>query len=77
MKATKLTDKSEYGSATMNEYLSDMLASNSEDEKQKYSSETTAKWKKSSKSPLLLFAVLIAATTARAQVLEGSACDSR
>lgn len=45
IKAIKLADKSEYGWATVNEYLSDELASDSEDEKRIYRSEERAKRK--------------------------------
>lgn len=45
IKAIKLADKSEYGWATVNEYLSDELASDSEDEKRIYRSEKRAERK--------------------------------
>ena len=45
IKAIKLVDKSEYGWLTVNEYLSDELASDSEDEKRIYCSERRAEKK--------------------------------
>ena len=45
VKAIKLADKSEYGWATVNEYLSDELASDTDDEKRIYRSEKRAEKK--------------------------------
>ena len=45
VKAIKLADKSEYGWATVNEYLSDELASDTDDEKRIYRSERRAEKK--------------------------------
>ena len=45
VKAIKLADKSEFGWATVSEYLSDDLASNSDDEKRIYRSERRAEKK--------------------------------
>ena len=45
IKAIKLADKSEFGWATVNEYLSDDLASDSDDEKRIYRSERRAEKK--------------------------------
>ena len=45
VKAIKLADKSEFGWATVNEYLSDELASDSDDEKGIYRAERRAKRK--------------------------------
>ena len=45
IKAIKLADKSEYGWLTVNEYLSDELASDSDDEKRIYRSERRAEKK--------------------------------
>ena len=42
VKATKLADKSEFGWATINEYLSDEYASDSDDEKRIYRAERRA-----------------------------------
>ena len=42
VKAIKLADKSEFGWATVNEYLSDELASDSDDEKRIYRAERRA-----------------------------------
>ena len=46
IEAIKLADKSEYGWLTVNEYLSDELASDTEDEKRMYRSEKRAEKKK-------------------------------
>ena len=45
VKAIKLADKSEFGWATVNEYLSDELASDSDDEKRIYRAERRAERK--------------------------------
>ena len=45
IKATKLADKSEFGWQSINEYLSDELASDSDDEKRMYGSERRAEKK--------------------------------
>ena len=45
VKAIKLADKSEFGWATVDEYLSDELASDSDDEKRIYRAERRAKRK--------------------------------
>ena len=45
VKAIKLADKSEFGRATVNEYLSDELASDSDDEKRIYQAERRAERK--------------------------------
>ena len=45
IKAVKLADKSEFGWATVNEYLSDELASDSDDEKRIYRAERRAERK--------------------------------
>ena len=45
MKVIKIADKSQYGWATVQEYLSDELASDSEDEKRLYRSERRAEKK--------------------------------
>ena len=42
VKAIKLADKNEFGWATINEYLSDELASDSDDEKRIYRAERRA-----------------------------------
>ena len=42
IKAIKIADKSDYGWATVTEYLSDELASDTEDEKRLYRSEKRA-----------------------------------
>ena len=45
VKAIKLADKNEFGWATVNEYLSDELASDSDDEKRIYRAERKAERK--------------------------------
>lgn len=41
----KMADKSDFGQSTVNEYLSDELASNSDDEKRMYKAERRAERK--------------------------------
>ncbi|KAK3703412.1 hypothetical protein QZH41_003907 [Actinostola sp. cb2023] len=54
IKAIKLADKSEYGWLTVNEYLSDELASDTDDEKRIYRSEKRAEKKAKDKQRLKL-----------------------
>ena len=50
IKAIKMADKSDFGWSTVNEYLSDELASNSDDEKRMYGVERRAERKTKDRS---------------------------